>query len=488
MGKRLQGAALRSKKRQKILRDELQEHQAEQVALQSVVDQPDQALFALDTTGQHVPPNQRPPPPQKKKKKKKETKWSEREQDEINKLVQRHSKEELTVMVQNGLRLFDKTNHLRTHGIRKATSTNSSSKSLDLWSDDKDDDLVIEESRIGGMNTGETTFTNTTKDDSNNSSNKSTKKGKLRTFPTAPQPVKGVAVGIAKGGQSYRPDPREHQKVLQEAMTVEERRIQAEAEKNAPISPGMSEATKALLLGDSDSSSSDDDEDDDNDENNESDGGENNNKSDRGENDKSARNDRSRTQKDENCNIVEKANVTSSSMTFQKVNGKLTKSQRNKQKRLRHAEREKRQIKHGRQSEHQLFQIARLRKEVKQQEEQEKQRQAEKTKRLAKAAAHVVMTGGNIETEVSQKDPVAAPTYPVALTCEVSHQHSSLRTMIPKGSLVTDRMASYALRSLAAKLPSHAAASAAKKLRRGRPRKKVKGAKDWQGDNFVIIK
>ena len=45
--------------------------------------------------------------------------------------------------------------------------------------------------------------------------------------------------------------------------------------------------------------------------------------------------------------------------------------------------------------------------------------------------------------------PIDAPTYPVALTSEL--KSGSLRTIKPKGSLVTDRMASFQDRDMAAK-------------------------------------
>ena len=51
MGKKLRGAALRAKKRQQEAMEELQEQQAAQVAASSVVDQPDEQLFVLDTDG-----------------------------------------------------------------------------------------------------------------------------------------------------------------------------------------------------------------------------------------------------------------------------------------------------------------------------------------------------------------------------------------------------------------------------------------------------
>ena len=60
-----------------------------------------------------------------------------------------------------------------------------------------------------------------------------------------------------------------------------------------------------------------------------------------------------------------------------------------------------------------------------------------------------------METELSQQDPLTAPTVPVALSSELhakgKNGGGSLRTMIPKGDLVTDRMASLADRNLVSK-------------------------------------
>ena len=72
----------------------------------------------------------------------------------------------------------------------------------------------------------------------------------------------------------------------------------------------------------------------------------------------------------------------------------------------------------------------------------------------------------------SQKDPIHAPTLPVAL--EAEHKDSSLRTIIPKGSLVTDRMASFADRNLVSKRKM----GDKKRIVQGKRRKvKVKGTK-----------
>ena len=76
-----------------------------------------------------------------------------------------------------------------------------------------------------------------------------------------------VKIDVAKCGQSYNPDCLQHEKVLQEALQVKKKREEADIDRVAPISTGMSEETWALLLGDSDTDNSPSDgEEEDNDE------------------------------------------------------------------------------------------------------------------------------------------------------------------------------------------------------------------------------
>jgi hypothetical protein len=71
-----------------------------------------------------------------------------------------------------------------------------------------------------------------------------------------------VAIDVAQSGQSYHPDPHEHQNVIGEALALELRRQEAEEYKNTPITTGMSAETRALLMGDDhdDDESSDEEE------------------------------------------------------------------------------------------------------------------------------------------------------------------------------------------------------------------------------------
>lgn len=457
MGKKLQGAALRAKKRQQAQLEELQEKQAEQVSQQAAADKTNEELFVLDTTGDTVPHHQRPA---KQKKQKKGTVWSEREKKEMEKLLQKHSKEQLATMAQKGRKFFDKSNHLKTHGIRRAKAQTS-----DLWeepssavakkderqtrkassqannnhdtvpSPQRDAKMVVSPGKkaVGGISTPLISLNKEEAEKKSVTPQSGTRKKRKKT-----------AVDVAKSGQSYRPDPKEHQDVLREALEVETNRAKAEKEKNDPISPGMKPETKALLVGDSDTSDSEDE--------------------------------------DSEDELVE---ITGH--VFHKQKDKMTRAQRNKQKRIRREERDRQEAKKRKLAENSVYRINSFKKEINQEAESSKQRQEERQKREEEKEA--VPLGKAVEKKLSEQDPIAAPTYPVALSSEVRRKDASLRTILPKGDLVTDRMASFALRNLAPRLPSQAAAHREKMARkRQRPKRKVKGAKQWVGDDFVIIK
>ena len=74
-----------------------------------------------------------------------------------------------------------------------------------------------------------------------------------------------------------------------------------------------------------------------------------------------------------------------------------------------------------------------------------------------------------------------APTFPIGLTEEV--QTATLRTIRPKGSLVTDRMISLRDRDLAAPVRGHA------KIRKHKRRRAVKGKHNAgnEGENFCVL-
>ena len=427
MGKKLRGAALRAKKRQQEAMEELQEQQAAQVAASSVVDQPDEQLFVLDTDGDVVPHHERPPKPETLAKKKKRTLkvLTAKEKLEVERLLKKYTKKELVQMVKDGKALLDQT-HVRTHGAR---ADRTKKANYDLWessSPDKEEaptTAVATKSSLGSAPAGV-------------APGHVQRKARKAPPPPAARSEK-VAVEVAKAGQSYRPDPTLHKQALEEAKLVEARRIKAEEYLKTPISQGMSEETKAILVGDSDSESSSDDE-----------------------------------EGDDNNNNEDETNI------LHKRREKLTRAQRNKQKRLRVEKAIQEKERKRRKMENAVAQIPRFKKEFRL-EARELEERNQKIAEAKEAAQRV--KGSNIFVAASETNPVDAPTYPIGLTSEV--KKSTLRTIRPKGSLVTDRIMSLRDRDLAAAVTGH------KHNRKRKRRVAVKGKHNAgnEGADFAVL-
>jgi nucleolar protein 53 len=218
-----------------------------------------------------------------------------------------------------------------------------------------------------------------------------------RAVPTRKQ--QAVAVDVAQSGQSYHPDPTHHQNVIGEALALELRRQEAQDYRDAPISTGMSEETKALLLGDSDDETSSDEDDD--------------------------------------------TTLTSTATVLHKQRQKLTRAQRNRQKRIRAEEKAMQERKIAKKRLNAIAEAKTLSKQLEKQERLNKARKAE----LASIKQQQARTlGTSVVQQVSERNPLHAPTLPVALSDEIS---GSLRTMKPKGSLLSDRMESFRDRNMA---------------------------------------
>ena len=424
MGKKLQGAALRAKKRAQEAMEELQEIQAERVAQAAVVDEPDEALFVLDTEGGIVPHHERP---SRKNDGKKQTLkiLTAKEKLEVERLLETHSKEELVRMVKEGKALLDKS-QVRTRGLR---ADKTKKANYDLWGNDDDSKARTETTTTVKLAVG------------------SAPAGiapvrALRTKPRQALPPPHakeatIAVEVAQAGQSYRPDPTLHQKALEQAKLVEARRIKAQEYLNTPISQGMSEETKALLVGDTDSEdeSSDDEADDD-------------------------------------------GNNNDETTVPKKRREKLTRAQRNKQKRLRVEKAIQDKQRKRRKLENSVAEIPRFRKEMRQQDKELEER----NKRIAEAKeAAKRVKGSKVFEAVSESNPIDAPSYPIGLTTEV--KKATLRTLKPKGSLVTDRIMSLRDRDLAVPVRGH------KKLRKRKRRIAVKGKHNAgnEGADFAVL-
>ncbi|KAL3906336.1 MAG: hypothetical protein SGILL_009311 [Bacillariaceae sp.] len=387
MGRRLRGAKLRAKKRSTADAEDNLQVQAKQVAVAEVVNKADEELFVLDTTA--IVPSKIQQ--EKKEAKKRKYTSSAKEEAQIQKLVDGHTPEELQ-------QLAEKAKATRNHAKIKAKVQ----PSFDLWNDDAKPASTVVAKKKQKTSEGEI---------------KSAFNGvagivpsshvKITTTKPLPATGKAVTIDVAKSGQSYNPDQQEHKSAITEALKVETKREYAQKEHKAPVSQGLKPETKALLLGDSDSEDDSDNDDDD------------------------ARDD---------------GDSSNDDRPIQKRPEKLTRAQRNKQKRHRLGMKEfqerKRQKKLQNEAGHAKTIVKNLTKEEKAQKERK-----EEMEKLKTASERV--KGKDVYQQLAEENPRFAPTYPVALPSDL--KKGSLRTIKPKGSLVTDRMVSMMDRNMAAK-------------------------------------
>jgi len=210
-----------------------------------------------------------------------------------------------------------------------------------------------------------------------------------------------VAIDVAHSGQSYRPDEELHQDIIGEALAIELRRNEAMEYEKTPIASGMSEETLAVLVGDDDVYSSSDDDDED-------------------------------------------GNKTFTPKTTRE---KLTKAQRNKRKRVKQMQLEHEERKRTKKLLNSVNNVKSIRKEI-EREEREHTTKNEEVKRL-KEEARAKPLGKNLHSKLVEKDPIKAPTLPVALTSELKDNGGTLRTVKPKGDLLSERLHSFAARKMA---------------------------------------
>ncbi len=382
MGKRLRGAKLRSKKRGTEAERDIVETKAVQVEEAPVTEKADEELFVIDTTA--VVQSKK----QLAKKEKKILRNSTKEAEQIQKLVDTHSAKTLQKMA--------KSTSIAAKRAPKRIKVKQTKPKKDLWADEDTNATVAKKSRtiVAAGPHGIVPSAHV-------------KIGTQRAL--LPQSAKynkeslPVTVDIAKSGQSYNPDKKEHKKIIQEALTVETKRQAAEKESKSSASQGMSAETKALLLGDTDSedeSDSDSDRDDD-----------------------------------------------STMEIEQRRPQKMTRAQRNKQKRIRAEQHEIRERKRQKQYEHELRGVKAAKRKL-MEEQAEKQAAKEKLDQLKKDSER--SKGKDVYLQLADENPRYAPTLPVALPGELQ-KGTSLRTIKPKGSLVTDRMVSLMDRGMTAK-------------------------------------
>jgi nucleolar protein 53 len=237
-----------------------------------------------------------------------------------------------------------------------------------------------------------------------------------------------IAVDVAQSGQSYHPDPHHHQNVIGEALALELRRNEAIEQRDAPLAAGLSDETKAILLGDDDESSS---------------------------------------SEDETCGATP---------VFEKQKKKLTRAQRNRQKRVRAQQVQEIQKRQAKKRMNAIGEAKRLNKELKAREQERHEQKAQL--QLLKSETRVL--GKSVVQHVSQTHPITAPTLLVALTEEIS---GTLRTMKPKGSLVTDRMESFRDRNMAESKRTK------KTVVQGNKRRKLKirGGAEREGQDYLLM-
>lgn len=395
MGKKRQGAKLRAHKRGKGYGTEIVETRAVEAESQHVVEKSNEELFVIDTDGSStavVPPQLKTLPTKKELAKISEHKKSNLallDQRKVDQLVKQHDPKKLQAMVKAG--------EAQLRGRR------NKNKRFDLWENDAANALA----EVGRSKKKHRVSAKQDLIDANTQAFQVQQVGGVRSAHIATiaeqvsqKPKDAVAVDVARAGQSYRPDPEAYKAVVNDAISLEMRRKKAQDHARAPLATGMSPETRALLVGDSDSEESEEEE--------ENDG----------------------------TDVV----------AIRKRPDKLTRAERNKQKRLRAEKAIQVKQKETKKLMNSVAEIPRFKKEIKKKERtmEEKRAEIEEKKLLTKPTP-----GKGVLQRMSDQDPIHAPTLPVAL--EEEHKDSSLRTIKPKGSLITDRMASYADRKLVGK-------------------------------------
>jgi nucleolar protein 53 len=378
MGKRVRGAKLRAKKRSTLAAEENLETSAKETETQQVTSKTNEDLFVLDTTA--VLPSKKQQEKQLKKKRKYTN--STKEQAQIEKLVCQHSAEKLQELT--------KTTIAKRAKIKKAVDP-----TFDLWDDN---DKLNPKTKSQTKNTSSTT-TNPGIGPCMAGTKPEHKKTNFSTRALPAPKFRSIKIDVAESGQSYNPDKVEHKKVIENAVQVEKKRQAAEELRRAPISSGMSEETKAYLVGDSDTEES----------------------------------SSSESESEDEKNIMKKKE-------------KMTRAQRNRQKRIRREQKEILYKKREKKIQKSFGEAKSISKQLRKEEVAQKV-EKEMAKTLKEESERT--KGKNLYQQLSNENPIHAPTYPVALSSEI--ENGSLRTLKPKGSLVTDRMASFLDRDMAPK-------------------------------------
>lgn len=210
---------------------------------------------------------------------------------------------------------------------------------------------------------------------------------------------KSIQVVVAEPGQSFHPDEEQHQDTIGEALDIELHRNEIFEYRKVPIgNEGMKPETLKVLLGSSDDESNTDD-----------------------------------------INTV-------AQMRYKKRNIKLTHTQRNKRKRATARDTERREQKRRKQLLNSILDAKQLNKELRKKDEMQKSKR-ERLREIKKELKSKPL-GIQDRRKLIDRDPINAMCLPVALTKEIKYTGGSLRTMIPKGNLLSDRVESMILRNM----------------------------------------
>jgi nucleolar protein 53 len=468
MGKRSKaGTSVRQKKRAAETYKELEEVQIEQSDQQRVQSKADEELFVLDTNRNETAATLRAAARAKNNKKddaaskKRKYEPSEKDMRQIKKVLEVHGEKGAIDLAEKGkARLEQKRIVKRMAGMAKAGKP-----TFDLWDEAPVQSLTaagkgkrtkmvavpVGKPALGGTNPvalvpKETPLPVSSIDSAFDApiqpaTKLSNKQLKARRYAQATAKPR-LAVEVAHPGQSYHPDREQHQDAIGEALSIEIRRNEAEEYKSKPISEGMSAFTKEFIVGESDSEEESSDEEE---------------------------------QEDE----VEGSGGAMSTKLIKKKD-KLTRAQRNKQKRVKAEETALKERKLRKQFMHQLNEAHIHNKAVKQAEKERAERQSELDKLRSEKRAQPL--GKDVWSNISQQDPIRAPSLPVALTEELHGSgggNGGLRTVTPKGSLVTDRLESMVSRNMIQKKKAEG-----RRIVQGKRRPKIRGA---QGTEYLLL-
>ena len=350
---------------------------------------------------------------------------SEREERQIKRLIRLHGKEGTIALANEGrARTVART---AGGGGAKLTSTGilaSTRPSFDLWGDSRPNTTTTTTSKKakakgkGRTSAAASSIASTTV-------NAAAAGARAAVVSSAKNIPPRLAVEVAHPGQSYRPDVEQHQDAIGVALSIEIRRNEALEYRETPVSDGISDHVKMYMIDGDATTDDDDDDDDDTDDEGEEVGG--------GGGD---------------------GRIGMSSARREK--GKLTRAQRNKQKRVKAEHVEIKERRERKAFLHQANEVKIHDRAVRRAEIDSADRRDELNRLRAEKMSKPL--GSDVWCGSSRKDPISAPALPVALTEELMGNDGggegsvgvggSLRTMMPKGSIVTDRVESMAARNM----------------------------------------